>query len=118
MAVKVAACSIVVHGGARIGMAGEDLCIMKMNAGVERVGGCCVAKRVLADVAWDLGGFGDALHHPVGVAAVDWVAGGRAQDQRTGGPLAATGFQHPQDWRGQQCFAVVLDRSERRGQPL
>ena len=80
-------------GRARIGVAGEDLCVSEWNAGVEGVGDCGVAQRVWADVTWDGRGLRDPGDHPVDVATVDRVAGERSQDQVSGDPLATTGFQ-------------------------
>ena len=48
-------------------------------------------------MAWDGGGLRDALHHPVGVAAVDRVACERAQDQVPGDALATASFKHSKD---------------------
>ena len=42
----------------------------------------------------------DSCDHPVGVAAVDRLARGGPQDQRTGGPLAAAGLEDAEDWDG------------------
>jgi hypothetical protein len=57
---------------------------------------------VRADVPWDAGGSGDALHHPVDVAPVDRLAAGRPKDERAGGALAAAGLQDAQDGDGQR----------------
>ena len=44
MTVEVAPGSVVVLGGARICVTGEDLCVTKWDAGVERVGDCRMAQ--------------------------------------------------------------------------
>jgi hypothetical protein len=56
VAVEVAACSVVVLGGAGVGVAGEDLCVAEVDAGVEGVGDGGVRQRVGADVPRDTGG--------------------------------------------------------------
>ena len=58
--------------------------------------------------ARDLGDPGD---HPVGVAAVDWLAGRRPQHQWAFGSFAAAGFQHSQhqdgEWHGGGLVALA-----------
>src|SRR3954452_15023231 len=71
VAVEVAAGAVVVFGGTRVGVPGEDLGVAKGYAGVESVRDCGVPQRVRADVAGDAGELGDPQHHPVEVAAVD-----------------------------------------------
>jgi hypothetical protein len=50
VAVEVASGSVVVLGGAGVGVAGEDLCVSQRYSGVEGVGDGGVAQRVRADV--------------------------------------------------------------------
>ena len=91
VSVEVAA-AVVVLGGSRVGVTGQDLGVAQRHAGVERVGDRRVTQRVRADVARDPGGLRDPGDHSVGVAAVDRLARGGTQDQRTGDPVAAAGL--------------------------
>src|SRR5918994_1128048 len=92
VAVEVAAGAVVVLGGSWVGVTGEDLGVAERNTGVECVGDRRMTQRVGADVTGDPCSLGDPGDHPVGVAAVDRLARGWPQDQRTGGPLAAAGL--------------------------
>ncbi|HEX6337587.1 MAG TPA: hypothetical protein VFZ85_11575 [Jiangellaceae bacterium] len=74
MAVEVAACAVIVLGGARIGVPGQDLGIAQRHAGVQGVGDRSMPQRVRADVAGDAGGHGNPGDHPVAVASVDRLA--------------------------------------------
>jgi hypothetical protein len=62
-------------------------------------------------VPWDAGGLGDPGDHPVGVAAVDWLAGRRPQHQRAFGAFAAAGLENPQhrdgEWHGGGLVALA-----------
>ena len=51
VAVEVALGSVVVLGGAGVGVAGEDLCVSQWDSGVEGVGDGGVAQGVGADVS-------------------------------------------------------------------
>jgi len=81
---EVAAGAVAVRGGAGVGVAGQDLRVEQGDAGVHGVGDRGVPQRVGADAPGDLGGLGDALHHPVHVAPVDRASGDRPQRQRPG----------------------------------
>jgi hypothetical protein len=53
VAVEVAAGSVVVLGGPRVGVTGEDLCVAEWYSGVEGVGDGGVSQGVGAYVSWD-----------------------------------------------------------------
>jgi hypothetical protein len=53
--VQVAAGSVVVLGGAGIGVTGQDLGVSERYSGVKGVGDGGVAQRVGADVSWNAG---------------------------------------------------------------
>jgi hypothetical protein len=93
VAVEVAPSSVVVLGGAWVGVSGQDLGVAERDSGVEGVGDGCVAQGVGADVARDARGPGDPDHHPVDVAPVDGPSRERAQDQRSFGALSAASLQ-------------------------
>jgi hypothetical protein len=67
-----------VLGAAGVGVAGEDLGVAQGDAGVQGVGDRGVPQRVGADVASDACGRRDPGDHPVGVVAVDRLAGDRS----------------------------------------
>src|SRR6478672_8000391 len=81
VAVEVAAGAVVVLGGSRVGVPGENLRVAQRNAGVQGVGDGGVPQRVGADVPRDPGGLRDPGDHPVNVAAVDRLARDRSQYQ-------------------------------------
>ncbi len=76
--VEVAAGSVVVLGGAGVGMAGQDLRVSQRDPGVQGVGDGSVPQRVGADVPVDAGDLGNPEHHPVDVSTVDRLPGCRA----------------------------------------
>ena len=53
MAVEVPSGAVVVLGGARVGVPGQDLGIAEGDTGVKDVGDGRVTQRVGTDVAWD-----------------------------------------------------------------
>src|SRR5680860_1478112 len=91
VSVEVASGAVVVLGGARVGVPGEDLGVAQRYSGVEGVGDRCVPQRVWTDVAWDAGRRRDPPHHPIDVAAIDRIPGHRTQHQRSLGPLSTAG---------------------------
>ena len=100
MAVEVAAGSVVVLGGPRVGVAGEDPRVSERYSGVEGVGDGGVPQRVRADVPWDAGDLGYPEHHPLDVAAVNPFTGGWPKDQRPGSALPAAGLEDPEHRHG------------------
>ena len=115
MPVEVAASAVIVLGGPGVGMAGEDLGVAERNTGVEGVGNGRVTQRVRADVTRDPGSLRDTGDHPVRVAPVDRPARRGAQDQRTGGPLAAARLQDAEDRDSQRhgCRQHLARRTTR-----
>lgn len=67
MTVEVPASTVVVLGGARIGMPGQNLGIAQRHPGVQGVGDRGVPKGVWADVSGDPSDFRDPNHHAVAV---------------------------------------------------
>ena len=78
--VEVAARPVVVLGGARVGMASQDLCVAERNAGVQGIGDRGMAQGVRADVSGNLCDLRDPDDHPVGIAAVDRIARDRPKN--------------------------------------
>lgn len=54
-----------------------------------------------ADVARDAGDFCSPRDHPVDVAAIDWLPGGRPEHQLAVGPLCAARLERTNDGHGQ-----------------
>jgi hypothetical protein len=102
VAVEVAAGTVVVLGGSRIGVSREYLVVTERDPCVKGVGDRRMSKRVRADVTGDASGLRDPQHHPVDVAAVDRRPRLGSQDQRSGDALTAAGLQNPQDRDGQR----------------
>jgi len=133
VAVEISSGTVVVFGGSRVGVPGEDLGVPQRDASVEGVGDGGVAQRVRADVSGDRCGPGDALDHPIHVTSINRLAGERTQDERSGAPLASACLEHSKnrdsDWHGgglvaladyvqdavaAQRLGVVLDPDRRR----
>jgi hypothetical protein len=74
MSVEVAAGTVVVLGGAWVGVPGQDLGVAEGNVGVEGVGDGCVPQRVGAAVTRDASGLRDADDHPADVTTLDELA--------------------------------------------
>jgi len=106
--VEVASGAVVVLGGSRVGMAGEDLDVAQRHTRVERVRDRGVPQRVRADVPRDASGFRDPGDHAVDVPSVDRLAGDRSQHQRPAGPLAAAGLQDAEHWTVTGMVAGLL----------
>lgn len=71
MLVEVSSGSVAVLGGARVGVAGQDLRVAQGDAGVQRVGDRRVPQRVRADLPGDLRGLRNPGDNPVEVSPVD-----------------------------------------------
>jgi hypothetical protein len=93
----VAAGAVIVLGGARVGVPGQNLGIAQRHPGVQGVGDRSMPQRVRADVARDAGGLGDPNHHRS--VTVTWSHDGtesacgapRIPVHQTWTPVAVTG---------------------------
>ena len=107
VAVELASGTVVVLGGAGVGMARQDLGIAQRYPRVEGVGDRCVPQRVWTDVARDAGRLRDPPDHPIDVTAIDRLLRHRPQHQRPFGSLSTTSLQNSDHRHGRRHVCPI-----------